>query len=343
MATATPHDGSGGFLRDTSVELHTEKFYEELNSESPDLSSYSLHCNNVYVNNNRDEVKKVCTKFLRHLDKSLVWNVENPGYDFCMLLNYWIHDKLSDLFGDNNTSDTINSAFGTFQFTWEYNVNTSKNKTYYKNCKPEYNIVKQHDWKKRKEFYEYYVDFDVLHSMAKNYDDDCKYYKQIEGKKSLYKYFEELYLQDNNNYPDFHDKYKDKNPESVLPQLRCHTQILAQKAAEKSTEPELGSETHQHGPKSGVSETAFDPRGKVPTPEKSDIGTKVGHSVLGVAPVLLTATALYRYTPIGSWVRKLGGYSPNSMNDMDGYSTYTEESGDMLFDRSANYISYQPM
>ncbi|SBT85028.1 PIR protein [Plasmodium ovale] len=343
MATATPREGPGGFFGDSSEELHTEKFYGELNKESTDLSSYSLHCNNIYVKNNKEEVKNVCAKFLRHLEKSVVWKVEKPEYDFCMLLNYWIYDKLTGIYGDKNTSEDVNIAFANIQSIWEYTINSSQNKIYYKNCKPLFNILKHDDWKKKKEFYEYYVDYDVLRSMAKNYDDDCKYYKQIEGKISLYKYFEEQYLQDNNNYPDFHDKYKDKNPESVLPQLRCHTQILAQKAAEKQTEQALGSETHQPGPESGVLETAFDPRGKVPTPENSDIGTKVGHSVLGVAPVLLTATALYRYTPIGSWVRKLGGYSPNSMNDMDGYSTYTEESGDMLFDGSANYISYQPM
>ncbi|SBT00855.1 PIR Superfamily Protein [Plasmodium ovale curtisi] len=78
-------------------------------------------------------------------------------------------------------------------------------------------------------------------------------------------------------------------------------------------------------------------------PQNYQIGTEVGHSVLAVAPVLLTFTAFYRYKPLGSWVRKLRGYSPNSINDMDGYSIDTEPSCDMLFDGSANYISYQPM
>ncbi|SBT57144.1 PIR Superfamily Protein [Plasmodium ovale wallikeri] len=70
-----------------------------------------------------------------------------------------------------------------------------------------------------------------------------------------------------------------------------------------------------------------------PTSERSDIGTKVGHSVLGVAS----------YTPMGSWIRKVGGTNTNSIGDMDEFSSYTQESGDMFLGDTGNYISYQPM
>ncbi|SBT57513.1 PIR Superfamily Protein [Plasmodium ovale wallikeri] len=85
-----------------------------------------------------------------------------------------------------------------------------------------------------------------------------------------------------------------------------------------------------------------------PKSETSNIGTKVGHSVLGVAPVLLSATALYRYTPVGSWVRKLSGYSHNSVSNMDegvveGILGNTQETDDILFGNTGNYISYQPI
>ncbi|SBT56035.1 PIR Superfamily Protein [Plasmodium ovale wallikeri] len=79
------------------------------------------------------------------------------------------------------------------------------------------------------------------------------------------------------------------------------------------------------------------------TPETSNIGTKAVHSILGVAPVLLTATALYRYTPVGSWVCKLGGYNSNGVSDMNEFSSYTQEPGDMFSNNSASYISYQPI
>ncbi|SBT52576.1 PIR Superfamily Protein [Plasmodium ovale wallikeri] len=70
-----------------------------------------------------------------------------------------------------------------------------------------------------------------------------------------------------------------------------------------------------------------------PTSERSDIGAKVGHSVLGVAPVLLTATALYR----------VGGINTNGIGDVDEFSSYTQESGDMFLGDTGNYISYQTM
>ncbi|SBT54967.1 PIR Superfamily Protein [Plasmodium ovale wallikeri] len=80
-----------------------------------------------------------------------------------------------------------------------------------------------------------------------------------------------------------------------------------------------------------------------PTSERSDIGAKVGHSVLGVAPVLLTATALYRYTSIASWIIKVGGTNTNGIGDMDVFSSYTQESGHMFLGDTENYISYQPI
>ncbi|VUZ99565.1 PIR protein, fragment [Plasmodium vivax] len=52
---------------------------------------------------------------------------------------------------------------------------------------------------------------------------------------------------------------------------------------------------------------------------------------------------LPKYTPLGPWIRRFGGGGTNSMNAMDTFSSYTEETSNMLSDESANYISYQPM
>ncbi|SCA82163.1 VIR protein [Plasmodium vivax] len=75
----------------------------------------------------------------------------------------------------------------------------------------------------------------------------------------------------------------------------------------------------------------------------SDIRKKVTHTVLGAAPVLLTVTMLYRYTPLGPWIRRFRGGRTNNMNAMDTISPYTPETGNMFSDNEANYISYQPM
>ncbi|SBS93723.1 PIR Superfamily Protein [Plasmodium ovale curtisi] len=84
------------------------------------------------------------------------------------------------------------------------------------------------------------------------------------------------------------------------------------------------------------------------TSETSQIGTKVGQSVLGITPVLITTSALYRYTPIGSWIRKLGENPTNSISvidegEIEGFFTSSHESRGMLFGDAQNYISYQPM
>ncbi|SBT52769.1 PIR Superfamily Protein [Plasmodium ovale wallikeri] len=55
-----------------------------------------------------------------------------------------------------------------------------------------------------------------------------------------------------------------------------------------------------------------------------------------------------RYTPIGSWVRNLGGINQNSITnmggeEMEGFLGNTQKSGDMSYGDSGNYIWYQPM
>ncbi|SBT73789.1 hypothetical protein POWCR01_000153000 [Plasmodium ovale] len=60
------------------------------------------------------------------------------------------------------------------------------------------------------------------------------------------------------------------------------------------------------------------------TPYITEIGTKVDHSIIGVAPVLLTVTTLYAYTPISSWILKLGGKNPNGISGMQRFSFYTQ-------------------
>ncbi|SBS89182.1 PIR Superfamily Protein [Plasmodium ovale curtisi] len=151
--------------------------------------------------------------------------------------------------------------------------------------------------------YDFYVDYQALYGTACGFPPKCaKYYKKIEDKTSLYKYFEEQCLTQNDNCPDFYEQCKPYKPENVLFKLTCHADMEKKKAREKP------SATHH-------------PPGKA---------KNLGHSVLGVTPVLLAATALYRYIPIGAWIFKLGGANPNNISNMDGFSPYTQESGDIF-------------
>ncbi|SBS95329.1 PIR protein [Plasmodium ovale] len=319
--------------------LPSMKFYNDVKRNYSDLSNYSKQCEKLTVKNDNDEMKTVCRNFVRHIEKSDVWNVSNPQYDFCLLLNYWIYDRLTHIFVDKDNSDL---AFSNFQYIWSYPEQyIKKNTSHTKKCKYEIDVRKHEDWKKRKEFYDYCIDYDTLNGLV-NFSDKCNdFYEYIERKEEIYKYFQNLCVEEPTKCPEFYEECKQHNPNVLLSKLSCHDEMVRKKAAaepqallqETESRPSLGSDDPEH----------VDGSGTAPTQENSNIETKVGHSVLGVAPVLLTATALYRYTPVGSWIRKLGGYNQSGISDMDGFSSYTQESGDMFSDSEANYISYQPI
>ncbi|SBT55063.1 unspecified product [Plasmodium ovale wallikeri] len=99
--------------------------------------------------------------------------------------------------------------------------------------------------------------------------------------------------------------------------------------------------THFSGQELGHGSSSYDTD---PTSERSDIGTKVGHSIIGVSPVLLTATALYT---VSSWIRNFSGNNANSISndagEIEGFLANTQESGNMFFDGREKFISYQPI
>ncbi|SBS90011.1 PIR Superfamily Protein [Plasmodium ovale curtisi] len=209
--------------------------YEALNSDSSDLSKYDHECNEITVHHPRDEMIKICKKYLSYLE-------------YCRLL----HDEKSR-----------------YDFLWGYFDYYRIDEPYYLKYKPNFEIVNHNDWDKRKKLYDYYVDSDILIGS----EQDTVVGLDVPG---------------------------------------------------------LGTR----------SETEV-------TSEASQIGTKLDQSVLGITPVLLTASALYRYTPIGSWIRNLGKNSTNSISymdgEMEGFLGNTQESGDILLGETSNYISYQPM
>ncbi|SBT59201.1 PIR Superfamily Protein [Plasmodium ovale wallikeri] len=187
-----------------------------------------------------------------------------------------------------------------------------------------------------------------------NIDDKCDYYKIIEEKKALYEYFEKECPPPKNNCPDFYNKYMPYNPDNVLSKLPCHEQIARERADAEASERRSpmqhtsGSEQDNVVGTLGPDVLGLGTRSETEvTSDTSPIGTKVGQSILGITPVLLTASALYRYTPIGSWIRNLGKNSTNSISgvdgEMEGFLGDTQESGDILLGETSNYISYQPM
>ncbi|SBT73598.1 PIR protein [Plasmodium ovale] len=332
-------DRSGGneeFAVTYLSDLHSVKFYNDINKDDSELSNYTQQCEKLNVKKDNDEMKTVCKMFLRHLEKSSVWNFENHGYDICLLLNYWIYDKLTNIFGGKDASDI---AFSNFQYIWSYPEEyITKNTSCKQKCKYEIDVYKDDDWKERKEFYEYCVDYDMINGLINFSGDKCNYfYEYIKRKEELYKQFQHICSTESAKCPKFYEECKEKDPNLLLSKLHCRDEMDQKKAAAHASAFQSESASGLRSPVSGLSGDEYGSSKTETASGTSQIGTKVGQSVLGVAPVLLTATALYRYTPIGAWIRNLGGTNPNSLSNIDGGEI------DGFFGDSENYISYQPM
>ncbi|KMZ88699.1 hypothetical protein PVBG_05555 [Plasmodium vivax Brazil I] len=198
--------------------------YNNLDREHRDLSNYSNHCNTITWGRNGDEVKKICKKYITYLETSQIIKVKNTQYDVCVLLNYWIYEKLNEIFRDEESSEDIKIAFGNLQLVWNqlYNYSSRIN---HNNCNPKFEMVNHHDWEKRKKLYDYYVDYKELVFLAQNHDKQCKYYNKIKEKISLYDHFSKPCTSRGSECPHFYDDCKSYNPNLVLSKLPCYTQM----------------------------------------------------------------------------------------------------------------------
>ncbi|SBT57653.1 PIR Superfamily Protein [Plasmodium ovale wallikeri] len=291
----------------TSEELHSERFYRNRKVQNVNLQKYD-----------------------RHYTES-----ENE-YDECILLNYWLYNELSNIFA--HEPSYINNAYASIETIWANLVKDRHETSYYNKCKPLFNkILNNSEWKKGKELYDYCINYKYIELMCPYYGKECtEYCEYVKNKRYLYDHFEEACATEESYCPHFYDKCKVYNPKTVLKTLKCPDEIKTPRVAS----PEAGAMHHsaEQGPRSlAVS------HGTQSTHESGEIGEKVGHTFLGIAPISLSATALYRYTPVGDWIRNLGGHNPNSISNMDGgemevFLPSTQESGDMIFSDTANYI-----
>ncbi|VUZ95025.1 PIR protein [Plasmodium vivax] len=339
--------------RKSSKELYSERFYEAMDMDSQDLQKYDSKCNDIRVTKSKDQMIPICKKYLRFLATSKEWSGIFSGFDVSLLLNYWLYEKLNDIYGPDY-NELIRFGFSALQLIWAYFDDSRIREQYYNNCKPLFEIVNHQEWKNRKKLFEYYVNYDTLFRMAQGFSAKCKeYVEYFKEMISVYKDFEGKCSPEKHNCPNFFYEFKNKNPVDKLEILSCYTQIDQKRtAAAKDRLSMRGDSLHSTVPKVGVPSHGVD--GALPhsagssrdtqsTSQSSDIGTEVSHSVLGAAPVLLTATMLYRHTPLGPWIRRLRGGRTNSINTIDTFSHYTPETGEMFSDDPANYISYQPM
>ncbi|GAB69791.1 CYIR protein [Plasmodium cynomolgi strain B] len=229
----------------------------------------------------------VCKKYLRFLDTCKTLSHLFTDFDVSLLLNYWIYDKLKQIYGDESTNE-IDIAFAYLQWKWGYYDYKQQNNPYYIKCKPDPSKINHEDWKNRKKLYDYYVDYDYLLSMAKIKNKiECTYYNKLKDMISLYESFKEVCESETDNCPEVFFKCQEKNIESAIKSLTCDAKIMGTNPIEVHSQRAEDIEDDNIDDFTVEFDTHLNS-------ENSGIGTKVTHSILGVAPVLLTATVLYR-------------------------------------------------
>ncbi|KMZ77000.1 hypothetical protein PVIIG_06568 [Plasmodium vivax India VII] len=157
-------------------------------------------------------------------------------------------------------------------------------------------MVNHKDWRKRKELYEYYVDYDQIIQYQEHIPERCnEIYQYIESKKTLYEYFKDrCRSSDENICPKFYAQCKEYGPKEVLSTISCHDQIIQERStAERSV---LQREKEHSG-----SETDSEERDGRMLPHdaprlsgKSDNVTKLGNVLLGVVATTMASGGLYR-------------------------------------------------
>ncbi|SBT32455.1 PIR Superfamily Protein [Plasmodium ovale wallikeri] len=336
MAQKDPFKALRRLFGFSSSELFSQRFYDDLNYNSFYLPDYRDLCKKVKDYKGTINNRRICERVLKYLKtKSIASPDGKYEYDDCILLNYWLYGELVKIFGKDNISQ-IASAFGNLQVIWNELIEDPKNDSYYRKCKPNSNIVNYNDWEKRKELYDYYVDYGTIFGTGDFYEAKCKeYYEYIEKKQSLYDHFDRV-CPNTKHCPELYEKWSLYNPKLVLSELSCHGQIQRERENEKARQRALKQDRESQS-----SDTEM-------TQGDSQIGTKIGTSFIGIVPALLTASVLYKFTPIGTMFGNHGVNNQNFINNVDGvefdgFLSHAQESGDMFSGGGENYISYQPM
>ncbi|CAI7718352.1 PIR protein [Plasmodium vivax] len=328
-----------------SMGLPSSNFYKNLNHDYKDIDKYYDDCNSLLSHDKGNRIKIPCAQLVKYLKtKSRTLGDESYTYDDCILLNYWIYGKLFNTYNSTYSSEFF-QAWGRIHLLWNDIVQKLSKNSQYKICKPDNSMVSQPYWQKRKELYDYYVDFDHLQKTANRFGKCEDYYKYIKSKAELYEHFEkQCYPYRTSMCPDFYETCKLYKPDNVLHTLNCHNRILEEELQKKeslqasSAEADEVSEPGVIVPDiSASSETAA---------SSTHIVTKAGNTLLVVIVTSMTSGALYRFTPLGSMLRNGLGRNNNMRNlniGNNGLFDYESE----LFNPytgggEEHYIGYQP-
>ncbi|KMZ86082.1 hypothetical protein PVBG_05481 [Plasmodium vivax Brazil I] len=272
---------SSNYFIERELYLTSYKFYQILDNYDEDLGKYYQECNEFSKSKYR--IKGICAQVLKYLETSAKKSdKENFDYDDCLLLNYWVYGRIYEKHGDKPESA---QAFGKLQLLWNSLISNPLKKSYNDKCEPDFLMVMQPDWRKRKELYDYFVNYNMLQSMRHYFSTRCnKIYTYLKEKDKLYKEYKEYCSTPKHKYcPDFFTKFEDKDPNTLLNQLPCYGVMQSQEALTL---------------KQDERPTTADKEGLPLNSQKARDGTNPvtnsGNVLLGVVLTSMTSGALYK-------------------------------------------------
>ncbi|CAG9482002.1 unnamed protein product [Plasmodium vivax] len=324
-------------------ELYSENFYKTLHNIT-DFNGYIKDCSSLDNLKLGRGIKKICAKVLKYLDTihKETYKKDDP-YDVCLLLNYWVYSRLFDILQIRGES-SVHIAYGNLQSIW---TGFLLDKGYQNLCKPITEMVNHNDWRKRKELYEYYVDYDQIMQYKEHIPKRCReIYQYIGSKKTLYEHFKDRCpSSDENKCPKFYAQCLQYHPENVLPRLHCNDEIMQERPAADSRMPQLLS---GHLDSESDSEEGYDgmmPFNAPPSNAKPHNVRMYGNVLLGVVATTMTSGTLYRFTPLGGMIRNGLGWNNNNMSNINGGDIRLYDYASEPFNPypgEEHYIGYHP-
>ncbi|GAW84459.1 variable surface protein, partial [Plasmodium gonderi] len=221
------------------TDLPSFKFYKFLDKDPMNLNSSKLIYCSIFNGNfdNLNKIKELCSKYVTYLIKQK--DIQKiPGYNNidCKLLTYWLSEELLKSLKNNQRQCII--AFAEIQRMWSHATSAFLKTNPYK-CKPYDPIIGYYDkWENAKKLYDYYVNFNYLHSMANtcngNCDELCMY---LDGIAKIYEIFKKFCSSKiESRCPVFNIDYEEYDPLLLISKFNCNpsTQILDIRAEEPS-------------------------------------------------------------------------------------------------------------
>ncbi|KMZ96113.1 hypothetical protein PVNG_05881 [Plasmodium vivax North Korean] len=289
-------------LESTSNELFSGKFYHDLNNDDG-LTVYYPDCISlgpVYKDTKSRSLRILCAQLVKYLKTT--YTTLNKGdlkYDDCILLNYWIYSRLVNILGTEDKT-VIAPILGELIRIWNSIVANPLYTSPYNKCMPDSIIPTQNDWRKRKELYDYCVNYDTIKNTLPYFDHMCpKYWNYVESHTSLFKYFETLCSKSSDQCPEFYNECNQYDPNVVLRTFSCNETMAKKKAEETSEKDKLqlqgGRSAGQEANHGMRTNPEFSSGGSHLTRDGTHPATQTGNILLGVVATSITSGALYRY------------------------------------------------